>query len=163
MTPTLGLRHAVLWVRDPHASARFYEAALGLVVKQTLDGAVFMTSPASATDHDLALFQARDPQPPQPGRIGLYHLAWEVGTLDELRDAAERLADLGAVVGSADHGVSRSIYARDPDGIEFEVMWEVPTELLDDQTAGLEPLDLAADLDRFGGQRPGRGVADPTD
>ena len=56
--PTVGLRHAVLWVSDPQSSARFYEQALGLVVKNDMGQAVFMTSPGSTTDHDLGLFQA---------------------------------------------------------------------------------------------------------
>ncbi len=37
-----------------------------------------------------------------------------------------RLLQVGALVGESDHGVSKSLYAKDPDGIEFEVMWAVP-------------------------------------
>ena len=55
---TLGMRHAVLWVTDPSASATFYQQALGLQVKTSSDQAVFMSSPDSATDHDLGLFRA---------------------------------------------------------------------------------------------------------
>ena len=39
---------------------------------------------------------------------------------------AKRLRGLGALTGASDHGVSKSLYGRDPDGNEFEVMWEVP-------------------------------------
>ena len=40
----------------------------------------------------------------------------------------ERLLKLGALVGESDHGVSKSLYGHDPDGIEFEVLWTVPAE-----------------------------------
>ena len=56
--PTLGLRHAVLWVSDPTASAEFYADVLGLETKFTSPDAVFMASPSSLTDHDLGLFRA---------------------------------------------------------------------------------------------------------
>src|SRR5688572_26008931 len=64
-TPTLGLRHAVLWVSDPPASAEFYADVLGLETKFTSPDAVFMASPASLTDHDLGLFRA-SPEPARP-------------------------------------------------------------------------------------------------
>ena len=38
------------------------------------------------------------------------------------------LAQEGSLVGMSDHGVSKSLYAKDPDDIEFELMWEVPRE-----------------------------------
>ena len=60
----------------------------------------------------------------------MYHLSWEVATLDDLVAVRLRLIELDSYVGENNHGVSRSIYAHDPDGIEFEVMWEVPIELM---------------------------------
>ncbi len=157
--PTLGLRHAVLWVTDPRKSATFYAEALGLVVKSDGDTAVFMTSPGSATDHDLGLFQAPLEQRPDPRQIGLYHLAWEVATLADLQAAKARLSTMGALVGENNHGVSRSLYCQDPDGIEFEVMWEVPEHLLDPQGTTNTPLDFDADFQRFGADAPGRGAS----
>ncbi|MEM7141592.1 MAG: VOC family protein [Actinomycetota bacterium] len=157
-TPTLGLRHAVLWVSDPAASAAFYERALGLVVKHDMGDAVFMTSPGSATDHDLGLFRAANPTPPSIRQLGLYHLSWEVATLEELVKARDRLTDMGALRGASDHGVSRSLYAQDPDGLEFEVMWEVPRDRIEDDTAFTAPLDLDAAVAEFGATTPGRGA-----
>lgn len=157
--PTLGLRHAVLWVSDPAASAAFYADALGLEIKADMGEAVFMTSPGSVTDHDLGLFRAANPVPPAARQIGLYHLSWEVATLDELGAARDRLSAMGALVGASNHGVSRSLYARDPDGIEFEVMWEVPLDRVVDDTAFTAPLDLEAAIGEFGASTPGRGAA----
>ena len=66
----------------------------------------------------------------------MYHLAWEVDTLAELSRLAERLAGAGALVGASDHGTTKSLYAKDPDGLEFEVVWLIPASLL--QEADLE-------------------------
>ena len=154
--PTLGLRHAVLWVSDPTASAEFYADVLGLETKFTSPDAVFMASPSSLTDHDLGLFRARS-EPARPRQVGLYHLSWEVPTLDDLVAVRQRLVELGSYVGENNHGVSRSIYAHDPDGIEFEVMWELPLELMDPDEPSNVPLDLEADIARFGADTPGRG------
>ncbi|MDW3214564.1 MAG: VOC family protein [Ilumatobacteraceae bacterium] len=154
---TLGIRHAVLWVTDPVASADFYTEALGLEVKNAGDGRAFLSSPDSATDHDLGLFRSAGTTPGQR-TTGLYHIAWEVGTLAELAEAKERLARMGALVGENNHGMSRSLYCQDPDGIEFEVMWELPLDLYDEDAPSNVPLDLEADIARWGADRPGRGA-----
>jgi len=154
----LGLRHAVLWVSDPQASARFYQGALGLDIKFESEQAVFLSSSESTTDHDLGLFRARG-SGAEPQHVGLYHLAWEVATLGDLVEAKRRLAEMGALVGENNHGVSRSLYCQDPDGIEFEIMWEVPTELWDPSDPSNVPLDLEADIARWGQDRPGRGLS----
>jgi catechol-2,3-dioxygenase len=145
------MNHAVLYVRDAQESGRFYQQALGLeVAHQYGPEAVFLRAPSSANDHDLGLFSVGD-RPLAQG-LGLYHLAWEVSTLGELQQTAARLSELGSLVGSSDHGASRSLYAKDPNGIEFEVMWQVPVELMTDgdRDAGTRPLDLASDIERFG-------------
>ena len=116
MKATLGMLHAVLWVSDPERSAELYRQALGLEVKNALSGAVFLSSPNSATDHDLGLFQAEGPVPANRS-VGLYHIAWEVETLADLVAAKERLAAMGALVGENNHGMSRSLYCHDPDGM----------------------------------------------
>ncbi|MFD1046136.1 hypothetical protein ACFQ1S_11460 [Kibdelosporangium lantanae] len=55
----------------------------------------------------------------------------------------------GALVGSADHGTTKGLYAKDPDGLEFEVCWLVPANLVDtDSTRG--ELDLEAEIARYG-------------
>jgi catechol-2,3-dioxygenase len=88
--------------------------------------------------------------------VGLYHLAWEVGTLADLVDIRARLIKAGALVGESDHRVSKSLYAKDPCGIEFEVMWRVPAEDWDAEMAkggGTVPLDWDATLEQWGADR----------
>ena len=48
----------------------------------------------------------------------------------------------GAPVGSSDHGVSLSLYAKDPDALEFEIFWAVPAGA----SFGTRPLDLEGEL-----------------
>jgi catechol-2,3-dioxygenase len=146
--PVRRLNHAVLYVDDLASSVDFYTAALGFEIRTEIPGqAAFLRSPGSLNDHDLGLFAiGGGPQPPGP-RVGLYHLAWEVGTLGELDDVRERLAARGALAGASDHRVSKSLYARDPSGIEFEVMWRVPAE---DWAAEMEQGDMIAPLDLDG-------------
>ena len=73
-------------------------------------------------------------------------------TLGELAAVRTRLSEAGALVGASNHGTTKSLYAHDPDGIEFEVLWQVPLDLIEpaDAEVRTEPLDLDAELARFG-------------
>jgi catechol-2,3-dioxygenase len=148
-----GLNHAVLWVRDASASSAFYVDVLGFRVVHSTPRSAFLQAPESANDHDLGLFQTADPAPSTAGagQVGLYHLAWEVPTLGDLRDCRDRLAAAGALVGSSDHGATKGLYAKDPDGLEFEVCWLVPHHLVTDEVvAHRGDLDIEADVERYG-------------
>jgi catechol-2,3-dioxygenase len=149
------LNHAVLFVRDADAAAEFYRSAFGFEELSRPQGmrAVFMRSPSGGNHHDLGLFEvgAEAPRPPR-GSVGLYHLAWQIDTIEGLAEMKSSLQGLGALTGASDHGVSKSLYGRDPDGNEFEVMWEVPREAWGayaDQATVL-PLDLDAEVRRWG-------------
>ena len=163
------LNHAVLYVHGLQRSVDFYRQTLGFEVRMEIpDRAAFLRAPGSANDHDLGLFQISAPGPlpaAAPPQVGLYHLAWEVGTLPELAEVRDRLADRGAMVGASDHGVSKSLYAKDPNGIEFEVMWRVPVQDWPAETdgAGTLPLDWDATLARWDNdQVTGAAAGSPT-
>ncbi len=156
--PITGMNHAVLYVRDARRTQRFYEEVLGfLTIIDHPDGAfVFMRAPASENHHDIAFFSiGEQAQPSEAGRrtVGLYHLAWEVPTLEELESMRDRLAAVGALKGSSDHGANKSLYAMDPDGLEFEVMWLVPAAHWGDSEheAIVRPLDIGAERTHFSG------------
>ena len=167
------LNHAVLFVSDLKRSVAFYTDVLGFrMINMTPDrfkGAAFLQAPGSTNDHDLGLFEiGAGAGPSTAGRntVGLYHLAWELDTLDELERLAVKLSEAGALAGSSDHGTTKSLYAKDPDGIEFEVVWLIPAELLDetalDARKRISPLDLAKEKARYGGQtRGGVGISVP--
>jgi catechol-2,3-dioxygenase len=167
--PIFRLNHAVLYVRDVERSLAFYRDVLGFEAVMRMPGAAFIQAPGSTNDHDLGLFQlGAGAGPSEAGRrtVGLYHLAWEVDTLAELERLAGRLAEAGALVGASDHGTTKSLYAKDPDGLELEVAWVVPADLLDDQARAarerIGPLDLAAEQRRYGADtRGGIGISVP--
>lgn len=165
------LNHAVLYVRDVERSVRFYDQVLGFrkVEEMAFPGAAFLKAPDSTNDHDLGLFEIGEAaRPSSAGRatVGLYHLAWEVETLGDLQEIALGLQEAGALAGASDHGTTKSLYGRDPDGLEFEVMWLVPSDRLDD--AAIEArkrigrLDLDAEIQRYGADTLGGiGISRP--
>ncbi|MEU8639292.1 VOC family protein [Amycolatopsis sp. NPDC048633] len=163
------LNHAVLYVRDLAESVAFYRDVLGFGYTEdgeAYPGAAFLRAPGSTNDHDLGLFelgsQAADSGAGKTS-VGLYHLAWEVDTLGDLERLAGRLKEAGALVGSSDHGTTKSLYAKDPSGLEFEVVWLIPRELLTDADRGKSGrLDLAAELAKYGADaRSGVGISRP--
>lgn len=160
--PVTRLNHAVLYVRDVERSVDFFARTLGFRQVMGMPGAAFLQASGSTNDHDLGLFQIGSQATASgAGRtsVGLYHLAWEVDTLAELERIAGVLAEAGALVGATDHGTTKALYAKDPDGIEFEVSWFVPADLIDDRViAGrttMRPLDIPAEIARYGAQTPG--------
>jgi catechol-2,3-dioxygenase len=165
--PVQRLNHAVLYVRDVERSVAFYSEVLGFRQVMGFPGAAFLQADGSTNDHDLGLFQigadAAD-SPAGHGAVGLYHLAWEVDTLDELERIAAALADHGALAGASDHSTTKALYAKDPDGLEFEVSWLLPADLITADVLGrkssIERLDLAKEKARYGGStRGGVGVS----
>ena len=130
--PVRRLNHAVLFVRDVAASTAFYADVLGFAPIEGmagLTGAAFLRAPSSTNDHDLGLFEigsAAGASGAGRSTVGLYHLAWEVETLA---------------------------------GLELEVMWLVPADRLTPEILGardrLAPLDLQAEIDRFGADTVG--------
>jgi len=150
-----GMNHAVLYVRDAKAHQEFYANVLGFTT--VIDGPgpfVFMRAPSSKNHHDIAFFSiGPDVGASTAGQstVGMYHLAWEVPTLQDLAAMQQRLAEAGVLVGASNHGGNKSLYAKDPDGLEFEVMWLVPPHLWGDaeNQAIIEPLDLDAEIRHF--------------
>lgn len=166
--PVTRLNHAVLYVRDVETTRAFYEDVLGFETIMWMPGqAAFFRAGASTNDHDLGTFQiGSGAGPSQAGRstVGLYHLAWEVDTLNELERLRGVLIEQGSLVGASDHGTTKSLYAMDPDGHEFEVVWLIPADQLTDadREAGrsIRPLDIAREIERFGGEtRGGVGIS----
>jgi catechol 2,3-dioxygenase-like lactoylglutathione lyase family enzyme len=170
--PIVRLNHAVLYVRDLQRSLDFYVGLLGFTRIEEMtpagfSGAAFLRAPGSTNDHDLGLFAIGDAAGPSlAGRatVGMYHLAWEVDTLDELERLARELSAAGALVGASDHGTTKSLYVHDPDGLELEIAWLIPADLLTDAArdarTAIGALDIAAERQRYGATtRGGVGVS----
>jgi catechol-2,3-dioxygenase len=164
--PITRLNHAVLYVRDLDETVAFYTDVLGFrPIGMTPDGfrgAAFLQAPGSTNDHDIGLFEVgANAGPSLAGRatVGLYHLAWEVDTLSELERLARVLSEAGALAGASDHGTTKSLYGKDPNGLEFEIAWIVPAALIDDAALDsrkrIGHLDIEREKQRYGADTPG--------
>jgi catechol-2,3-dioxygenase len=152
------LNHAVLFVADLERSVDFYTEVFGMqvVAREPRANAAFLRLPRSGNHHDLGLFGVGTAGgPKRRGAIGLYHLAWQLDTVDELADARQTLIDAGARTGESSHGATLSVYGADPDGNEFEVMWMLPRDQWGAyaNAAPIERLDLDAEIAKWSGVR----------
>ncbi len=161
------LNHAVLFVANLERSMRFYTEVfdMSVVAREPRANAAFLRLPRSGNHHDLGLFGVGTAGgPKRPGAIGLYHLAWQVDTVDELAAARAGLLDVGAYTGESSHGATKSIYGADPDGNEFEIMWMLPRTAWGDyeHAAPIDHLDLAGEVARWSGVHTAGRTTDDT-
>lgn len=119
------LNHVVLRVRDLEQSEAFYRDVLGLEVRRRRPGRmVFFT--CGVNDHDIAIMNVgADAPPAEDNRAGLYHFALRLGNLEQLKAAYRHLqANDVSITGITHHGDTKSIYLKDPDGLEIEIFCE---------------------------------------
>ena len=138
------LGHVVLKVRDAKKSRDFYTKALGLkVAHENLErGAVFLSFGA---EHDeLALFQLASGDTSAAEQPGMHHMAWQLGSFEELQAAYRELVELGIPVESTvEHNVTRSVYFPDPDGNRVELYCDMVDKGFESmQTLGPARYDL---------------------
>jgi catechol 2,3-dioxygenase len=144
--------HIVLNVRDVERSTKFYRDVVGFQVSRFRpDGSgAFLT--CGINHHNLALFKApENAQPIQKGGIGLNHFAFKVVNYQGLQEAHKRLVEAGATIDHiVDHGMTRSVYFLDPDGIEMELFCDTyATEeeglaYMKSTRGGADPMDITA-------------------
>jgi catechol 2,3-dioxygenase len=115
------LGHVVLRVRNVERSEPFYRDVLGLQVRERHPGRVFFT--CGEQHHDLAIFQLGDDAPlPQDRQVGVYHIALKLPDFAQLKAAYRHAkANNANIVGMNWHQGSKSVYLKDPDGLEFEI------------------------------------------
>ena len=125
--------HVALRVADQEKSRAFYEGVLGFRVSEEDPdhGGVFMT--LGDNFHTLDIFPHPNPTAaphPQAHQVGLFHIAFEVESYVELRNAYQALLAHGVAIDHAtDHVSQRSIYFSDPDGNRLEIYYEMPDAL----------------------------------
>ena len=169
MIPVRRLNHAVLFVSDLERSIAFYRDVFGfeVIAREARLNAAFLRAKGSSNHHDIGLFGlGRQAPPAARGTTGLYHLAWQVDTIEELAEAKATLLAAGAVAGASSHGATKSLYGADPDGNQFEVMWMLPRAEWGryEHEAVVEPVDLASEVARWrGASTAGHVVVDPAD
>ncbi len=125
----LELGHVVLYVTDLAQMADFYQNTLGFhQIERTWPLALFS---GGRTHHELLLIEVGGhPRPASRAhemQPGLYHIGFKVGDGSEaLRDVYRELREKGvAIIGTADHGVTHSLYVLDPDGNELELYTDI--------------------------------------
>jgi len=129
MLQPMGLGHVVLKVRDLDRSLAFYRDLLGFRVSSEMSNVMIFLTATGESHHDLALLRVGDSAPsPVPTAVGLYHVAVQLADWDAVKRAHGILAERGLLKGSADHGVTRSLYTADPDGNEIELYCDTPRE-----------------------------------
>ena len=141
--------HLVLNVTDIDRSVAFYCDVVGFQKSRHTPGVgAFLT--CGVIHHNLALFKAApDAVPLQKGQVGLNHFAFKVENYESLQQAHDRLVEAGAVIDHiVDHGITRSVYFLDPDGIVMELF----ADTFADQAEGMryirstrahaDPLDI---------------------
>lgn len=143
--------HVVLKMRDLDAAKRFYGEALGMQISSESPRAVFFRF--GEYHHDIGVFKVSEQaELPKEDQVGLGHLALVVGSLEALTQVSKRLKEHGVTIETTlDHGMTLSLYIKDPDGNVVEIYCEVPDydwRGQDDFTKHREPFDLDAILSR---------------
>jgi catechol 2,3-dioxygenase len=125
------LGHVNLKVADLERSLAFYNGVLGFkITKRIGNEAAFLAYGDYHHDICINTWQSRGGAAPAQGTTGLYHLAIVYSRRPDLCDVFLRLRAAGVVIDSAvDHGVSESIYLRDPDQNGVELYCDRPSEL----------------------------------
>jgi catechol 2,3-dioxygenase len=130
VNPHVRIGHVHLKVADLERALGFYSGLLGFEVTQRFgEQAVFLS--AGGYHHHIALntWESLDGSPPPPGTTGLYHTAVLYPTRAALAGTLRRVLAAGIPLeGAADHGVSESIYLRDPDDNGVELYCDKPKE-----------------------------------
>ncbi len=141
--------HVHLKVADLERAIGFYHGVLGFDVVQRLGEAAAFLS-AGGYHHHLGLntWESLGGSPPAAGTTGLYHTAILYPNRAALADAFRRVTAAGIDLdGAADHGVSESLYLRDPDDNGVELYCDRPKDAWPRKADGslamyTRPLDL---------------------
>ena len=151
MIPVRRLNHAVLYISDLERAVNFYHRLFGFEVIARHGPMAFLRAKGSSNHHDLGLLSIGTKAPHAPkGTTGLYHLAWQLDSIQELAEARAALVEAGAYTGESDHGATKSLYGADPDGNEFELMVLLPRDQWKEyeHAAPIMPLNWAHELKR---------------
>ncbi len=129
MIKPLRVGHVVLKVRELERSLEFYRDVLGFTVASEMSNVMVFLTATGENHHDLGLLRVGDSAPsPLPNAVGLYHVAIQLADWEAVKKARDVLEERGLLRGTADHGVSRSLYTADPDGNEIELFCDAPRE-----------------------------------
>lgn len=138
--PIRGVHHTAFRCRDAAETRRFYEGILGLPLAAALD---CEKEPGTGVPRKYMhlFFELGDgsyvaffdlPETADEKRFKKksgfnLHIAYEVTSEADLKEFQRRFEDNGIENhGPIDHGMVKSIYAWDPNGIQIEITWREP-------------------------------------
>jgi catechol 2,3-dioxygenase len=146
MLQPVRIGHVVLKVRDLDRSLAFYRDLLGFRVSSEMSNVMIFLTATGESHHDLALLRVGDSAPsPTPNSVGLYHVAVQLADWEAVKRAHAVLTERGLLKGTADHGVTKSLYTADPDGNEIELYCDAPRDEWEgrvQEAMTVRPLDL---------------------
>lgn len=124
------LGHIALRVRDLDRAVEFYRDVMGLTLHSKHDRVAFLGIRTDAS-HEIALFALPADAPgPEANRVGMYHMAWEMASFEDLEQFHARLLAKNArIVGYSDR--QSNVMFLDPDGNEIEAIWEPSPQEMD--------------------------------
>jgi catechol 2,3-dioxygenase len=145
--PIQRVGHVVIKMRDLDAAKRFYRDILGMKITDEREGfGVFFRF--DDYHHDIAVFKVdEDAAAPQKNQVGLAHIALVADSFDTVKTMYQRLKEHEVpIVRTVDHGITQSVYFKDPEGNELEIYCEVPeVDWHDvDTIIKADPIDLEA-------------------
>ncbi len=177
------LGHIGLTVRDIDRTVDFYSKYLGLSLterfqypEEKIGHGVAVTAGAfmrcDVTHHELSIFKMRSDilpeDTPDASRygFGLHHIAFELGSPQDLLDLYTKMQDDGVEIVNARKGGPGNqprFYARDPDGNLLEFYWGIDKIGWEDRPRPYDPIEeidlLSFDFDEFVERREREGAA----
>lgn len=137
--------HVVLKMRDLDRAKEFYIGALGMKISSESERGIFFRF--GDYHHDIAVFKVSEKADlPKEDQVGLVHVALVVDSVATLKRLNTELQEKGVtVMGGLDHGMTKSLYIKDPDGNAIELYAEVPDydwRTNNDFIGDVKPLDI---------------------
>jgi catechol 2,3-dioxygenase-like lactoylglutathione lyase family enzyme len=127
MIKTFGLTHVAVAVASIDRAARFYQQVFGCVEVYRGDRFVQLQTPGT---RDVLVFEERD-EANVGTSGGIAHYGFRLQAPQDIDAAADEIVRAGGVVKEKGEFVPGEpyLFARDPDGYEIEVWFEIPTSV----------------------------------
>lgn len=127
---TYGLTHIALVVRDARRSSQFYKDVLGAVEVYNQDGFVQLQTPGT---RDVIVLEEKSGAAASPAGMsgGIAHFGFRLIDPADIDAAARAVTRAGGTILNQGEFVPGEpyLFARDPDGYEIEIWYELPTKV----------------------------------